>query len=100
MLTNFELPKFYVMSHFVQYIGDYCSVVNHNIAYNMTIHKYFFKNFNNKINKKKYNLQIFQHNVHYTNKIIIKDVIILEKTKEKKKLLEDIADITMSAKVT
>lgn len=63
------------------------------------MYKYFFKVFYNKINKKEYNLQIWQYNIYYTNIIIIKDVIILEKTKKKEKLSIDIADITTLVKM-
>lgn len=37
-----------------------------------------------KIYKKKYKLQIWQYNIYHINIITIKDVIILEKVKEKK----------------
>lgn len=37
--------------------------------------------------------------MHYTNIIEIKDVVILEKTKKKKKLLEDIAITTAMVEV-
>lgn len=43
------------------------------------VHKYFFNMFYNKINKKKYKLQIWQYNICYTNIIKIKNEIILEK---------------------
>ena len=51
------------------------------------------------MNKKEYNSQIWQHNLRYTNIIAIKDVIIIEKAKEKEKLSKSIADITTLAKV-
>ena len=47
------------------------------------MHKYLLKTFYNKINKKEYKLQIWQHNVQHTNIIAMKDIIILKKTKEK-----------------
>lgn len=49
------------------------------------MHKYLFKVFYNRINKEKYNMQICQHNVYYKNVIIMKNIIILKETKEKKK---------------
>lgn len=69
-------------------------MVNYNTAYSKATHKYFFKPFNNKINKKKYNLEIWKHNICHINIIMIKDIIILEITKEKKRLSKDIVSIT------
>lgn len=46
---------------------------------------------------KKYKLQILQHNIRYSNIIIIKDVIILEKARKKQMLSDDIADTTILA---
>ena len=51
------------------------------------------------MNKKEYDLQIRQHNIRHTNIIIIKDVIIGEKAKEKKGLSEGITDTTASAEM-
>lgn len=52
------------------------------------VYKYFLKTFYNKINKKKYNLQIWQYNIWHTNIIAIKIVIILaKKSKDKEKPL-------------
>ena len=54
------------------------------------------------INQKKYNWQIRQNNIHYINKITIKDVIILKKTKKKEKPSIDILDtiaLTKMAKI-
>ena len=48
------------------------------------MHKYLLKAFYNRTNKKEYDLQIWQYNVCYTNIIAMKDVIIKEKTREKK----------------
>ena len=62
------------------------------------VYKYFLKTFYNKTSKKEYKSQIWQNNVQYTNIILIKDIIILEKAWEKK-LLEDPTDITALAKV-
>lgn len=73
--------------------------MNYNIARNKTVYKYFLKVFYNKTNKKEYELQIWQNNICYTNIIAMKSVIILEKHKERKKLLRSIADITTSAEV-
>lgn len=62
-------------------------------------HKYFLKAVYNKINKKEYKLLIWQYNVQHINIITIKDVIIVEKVREKN-LLEDPVDTTALAKVT
>ncbi len=80
---TFNHPKFYAISHFVQYIWNYGSVLNYNIAYSKAVHKYLLKTFYNRINKKEYDLQIRQHNVYNTNIIAIKDVIlVVERGKE------------------
>ena len=80
----FNYLKFHAINHFVQSIRDYNSAVNYDTAYSETAHKYFLKTFYNKINKKKYKSQIWHHNMHYTNIITMKDVIILQKAREKK----------------
>ena len=55
---TFNYPKFYAMSYFVRCIQDYGSAVKYNTAYSKEAHKYLLKAFYNRINKKKYNLQI------------------------------------------
>lgn len=95
----FNYPKFYAISHFVQCIQDYGSAVNYDTTYSKAAHKYLLKAFYNKTNKKKYELQIRKHNVRHTNIITMRDVIILEKAREKKKLLEGLADTTAPAEV-
>lgn len=50
---NLNYPKFYAISHFVSYIWDDGSIVNYNIAHSKAAHKYLFKAFYNKTNKKK-----------------------------------------------
>lgn len=59
-------------------------MINYNIANSKPKNKYLFKAFYNKTNIKKYDLQITQFIVHYTNIIAIKDVIISEKFGEVK----------------
>lgn len=86
-------------NHFVQFIQDYNSAINYNTAYSKMAYKYLFKAFYNKSNKKEYKLQIWQHNMYYTNIIVIKDVIILEKVKKKEKLLENTKDTTILVKI-
>lgn len=56
---TFNNPKFYTISHYIQCIWDYCSPVNYNTTHNKMTHKYIFKAFYNKTNKKKYKLQIW-----------------------------------------
>ena len=82
MLATFNYSKFYAISHFVQCIQDYGTVVNYDTAYSATAHKYLLKAFYNRTNKKEYESQICQHNMQHINIIIIKDVIILEKVRE------------------
>ena len=96
---TFNYPKFHAISHFVQSIWDYGSVVNYNIAYSEAANKYFLKAFYNKMNKKEYKLQIRQYKMRHTNIITMKDVIILKKTKKKEKLSESLADTTALAEV-
>ena len=73
-------------------------MVNYNTAYSKAAHKYLFKAFYNKTNKKEYKLQVWQYNIWYTNIIAIKKVIILKKTKEKM-LSKGSADITVSTEM-
>ena len=68
-------------------------MVNYNTAHSKTAYKYLLKD------KKKYDLQIWQHNICHTNIIAIKNMIIEEKIKRKKGLLKDIRDITTLAEV-
>lgn len=82
---TFNYSKFHAISYFVQYIWDYNSSVNYYTAYNKAIYKYLFKVFHNKTNKKKFELQIQQHNVHFINIIIIKDIVAAAKRDRKNK---------------
>ena len=84
----FNYPKFHVISHFAQCIQNFSSVVNYDTTPSKTAYKYLLKTFYNKTNKKEYDSQIRQHNVHYTNIMTIKDVIAMAKRDgENKKLL-------------
>ena len=94
---TFNYPKFHAISHFVQYIWDYGSAVNYDTAHNKIAHKYFLKALYNRTYKKEYKLQIQQHNVWYTNIILMKDMIILKKTREEEMLSMGIADTTAPA---
>ena len=80
---TFNYPKFYATSHFVQCIWDYSSAVNYDTAHSKAAHKYLFKAFYNRTNKKKYDVQIRQYNVRHTNVIAMKDVVISQKAWEK-----------------
>ncbi len=80
---TFNYPKFYAISHLIQYIWDYNSAVNYDTVHNEVAHKYLLKVFYNKTNKKEYELLIWQYNMWYTNKIIMKNIIILEKVRKK-----------------
>ena len=73
-------------------------MVNYNTAYNKAMYKYLLKNFYNRKDKKEYKSQIWQYNMQYTNIIAIKDIIILEKAREKM-LSECPADTNTSVKV-
>ena len=55
---TFNYPKFHATNHFVQYIWDYGNSVNYDTAHNKLAHKYLFKAFYNRTNKKKYDAQI------------------------------------------
>ncbi len=95
---NFNYLKFHAISHFVQYIRDYGSIINYNTAHSKAANKYLLKAFYNRTHKKEYESQIWQYNVRHTNIIAMKDIIILEKAREKK-LLEGLADTTAPAEV-
>ena len=74
-------------------------MVNYDTANSEAVYKYLLKAFYNKIYKKEYISQIWQHNICYTNIIAIKDVIIEKKTKTKEELLEGIVDTITPAEV-
>ena len=71
------------------------------MAYIKMVYKYLVNTFYNKINKKEYDLQIWQYNIRYTNIIAIKDVkAVAEKSKENKEpLAMENIDKTEIAKV-
>ena len=96
---TFNYPKFHAISHFVHYIWDYGNMVNYNIAHSKAVYKYLLKAFYNRIKKKEYDLQIWQHNIRHTNIIAMKDVIIEEKAREKKRLSKNIANTIALAEV-
>ena len=62
-------------------------MVNYDKAHSKTAHKYLFKTFYNRTNKKKYNLQIWYYNICYTNIIAMKDVIVAAKKGRKNRKL-------------
>ena len=53
---TFNYPKFYTISHFVSCFRNYGNAVNYNTAHIKVAHKYLFKAFYNKTNKKEYDL--------------------------------------------
>lgn len=63
------------------------------------MYKYFLKTFYNRINKNKYKSQIGRNNIRHINIITMKDIIILEKIQEKRKLLKDIANTIALIKI-
>ncbi len=73
----FNYPKFHAISHFVQCIQNYDSMVNYDTAHSEVVHKYLLKAFYNRTNRKEYDSQIRRHNVRYTNIIAMKDVILV-----------------------
>lgn len=78
-------------------------MINNDIAHSEIIYKYFFKSFYNRINKKKYNSEIRQYNVHHTNIIAIKDiVVVVERVRKIKKqpAIENILNKIIMAEVT
>ena len=76
---TFNYLKFHATSHFVQCIRDYGNAVNYDTAHSEAAHKFFFKAFYNKTNKKEYNVQIWQHNIRHTNVIAMKDMVTSKK---------------------
>ena len=81
--STFNYPKFHAITHFAQCIRDYSSAINYDTAHSKAAHKYLLKAFYNKTNKKEYDAQIWQYNIHHINVIAMKDVIISKKALEK-----------------
>ena len=76
---TFHYSKFHTVTPFAQCIRNYGSAINYDTTYSKAAYKYLFKAFYNNTNKKKYDVQIWQYNVRYTNVIAMKDVIISKK---------------------
>lgn len=49
------------------------------MAHHKAAHKYLFKDFYGRTNKKKYELQILRHNIYYINIITIANALIISK---------------------
>ena len=49
---TFNYPKFFTMTHFVQYIWDYDSMINYNTIYSKITHKYLLQAFYRRTNEK------------------------------------------------
>ena len=64
------------------------------------MHKYLFKVFYKKTNKKKYKLQILEYNIHHTNVIAMQDAILIAKipvrSDKKKELIVNMPDIEVT----
>ncbi len=88
------------MTHFVKCIYDYGSSINYDTIHSKAAHKYLFRAFYSRTNKKKYELQILKHNIRHTNGIAMQDFIlmakVLDRTAKKKQLVVDMSN----AKVT
>lgn len=50
------------------------------MAYSKVIYKYLFKDFYRLTNKKKYKLQILEHNIYYINIIAMQNIILIAKS--------------------
>ena len=77
--TKFQLSKIPRYNTFYKCIWDYRSAINYKKAYSATAYEYLLKSFYRRINKKKYKSQILKHNIHYTNVIIMQNVIFIVK---------------------
>ena len=97
---TFNYLKFNAISYIVLCIWDYGGAINNNTAHSEATHKYLLKAYYNRTNKKEYNLQIWQHNICYSNIFAMMDVIIEEKAREKKRLSDSITDTTALAELT
>ena len=88
------------MTHFVQCIWDSGSAINYNTAYNEIAYKCLLKAFYGRTNKKKYELQILEHNIRHTNIIVMQDVILIAQVSfgnaKKKKLVVDTLDVEVT----
>ena len=54
-------------------------MINNNITNSEVVHKYPFKSFYKKNNKKKYKSQILKYNICYINVIVIQNAILIAK---------------------
>lgn len=77
---TFNYPKFHTsITNFVKCIWDYRSTINYYTIYNEIVHKYTFKAFYRRTNKKEYKLWFLKYNIYYTNVITMQDVILIAK---------------------
>ena len=97
---TFNYPKFHTMTHFVQCICDYGSKINYDTAYREAAHKHLFKAFYRRTNKKKYELQILEHNICHTNVIAMQDVILVVKVPVKSAKKKELVVDTPEAEIT
>lgn len=70
------------------------------MVYSKIAYKYLFKVFYRKTNKKKYKLQILEHNIRYTNIIAMQNTIFIVKilvgSAKKKKLILDMLNVEVT----
>ena len=76
---TFNYPKFYTMIYFVQCIWNYSSTINYDIRYIEIVHKYFYKIFYKKTNKKKYDLQNLEYIICHIKIMTLQDAILIAK---------------------
>lgn len=95
--SNFNYPKFYAITYFDKCILDYKSIINYDMTNSKVVHKYLFKAFYRRINKKKYDLQILIHNIRHINIISMQDIIliakVLDKNDKKKQLFVNMPNV-------
>ena len=93
-------PKSHAMTYFVLCIWDYYSAINYDTAYSEVAHKYLFKAFYNRTNKKEYESQILEHNICHINVITMRDTILIAKvpvgSAKKKKLVINTPDVKVT----
>ena len=97
---TFNYPKFHTMTYFVQCICDYGSKINYDTAHREAAYKHLFKAFYRRINKKKYELQILEHNIRHTNVIAMQNVILIAKLPVKSAKKKELVVDTPEAEIT
>ena len=97
---TFNYLKFHAIIYFLQCIQDYGSAINYDTKYSETVYKYFLKAFYGRTNKKKYESQILEYNIHHTNLITIQNAILIARVPvgsvKKKELVVDTPNVVMT----